>query len=420
MVQQSPFTGISLKAELIKFAENMNRRNQDSKAASTTRGTGVDTRYTWSTLYRVGASTSLKPPQCPFVEGPDQPHLMPGQPLQDENLYWQQHPEIAFVYYNHYQSASQVETAQTRSKDGVSQVPKPHLRSLSFKAHDMISALTELKSMLSQDSPSFSTLLDNFDLHVEMQEPFVIMYHILPHIKAVNPRLSETQRYLLNLLHKSISANHGEEYEYARHCAAEGKVTQKLMQYFIRPGDVLVHSHESCSAVWLVTGWPKEVSALPEDSEHKMRRGPKKAVVSDRITDPGADEFATTREQDFDSQRSNVKKYSWKVSAWTLVFNGEFYKNSREVTVDLKAAHEDEEVALDSLSMYPLHFAKPELRTRLEKRGNTFWKCRDKRLVSYEDDSHGDLGSVRYCSQMTLGRYCVVLLKSATRLVRDI
>ncbi|KAK0634097.1 P-loop containing nucleoside triphosphate hydrolase protein, partial [Immersiella caudata] len=94
---------------------------------------------------------------------------------------------------------------------------------------------------------------------------------------------------------------------------------------------------------------------------------------------------------------SRVKPHTWDydtglvlVEHWT--FSGNFQREIGKVSLAtmLRRGGEaitqlDGEVDITDLEVYPLRFAKPELRDQLIARGNRFWRSRKKCLVSYED-----------------------------------
>jgi hypothetical protein len=54
---------------------------------------------------------------------------------------------------------------------------------------------------------------------------------------------------------------------------------------------------------------------------------------------------------------------------------------------ELTAESEREEFDISSLDFVPLEYPSPETQQTLKDRGQTFWRCRNRRLVSYEASS---------------------------------
>jgi hypothetical protein len=55
---------------------------------------------------------------------------------------------------------------------------------------------------------------------------------------------------------------------------------------------------------------------------------------------------------------------------------------------------DEEDFKIKELGLYPVRFAEKEVRELLEKRGETFWKCREQSFVSYKKQASNGLSSV--------------------------
>lgn len=84
----------------------------------------------------------------------------------------------------------------------------------------------------------------------------------------------------------------------------------------------------------------------------------------------------------------------WNVSIYSWLYDGTFYRE--ETTLRVGIDHEDGRVQpINALNVYPLAHADAELTEKLAKRGETFWKCRSHRLMSYDERaSNNQLGVV--------------------------
>lgn len=80
--------------------------------------------------------------------------------------------------------------------------------------------------------------------------------------------------------------------------------------------------------------------------------------------------------------------------AWSYKYDGRFYRNAETPLITLSADHLKTEVEISQLSMYPVEYARREVKNLLVARGETFWSCRNKRLVAYRDEG-GVYNSVR-------------------------
>ena len=98
------------------------------------------------------------------------------------------------------------------------------------------------------------------------------------------------------------------------------------------------------------------------------------------------------------SQHLKHHTYTWTVNAWDWGFNGVFSKKDVSISIHLNAANENEEVKVNSLDYFPLRFDSGDLRSKLERRGRTFWQCRYRKFVSYQEAIPGALSSVSIAS----------------------
>ncbi|TVY54372.1 hypothetical protein LCER1_G006833 [Lachnellula cervina] len=85
--------------------------------------------------------------------------------------------------------------------------------------------------------------------------------------------------------------------------------------------------------------------------------------------------------------------HSWTISGWSWKFDGTFSRiySKLELSLEVHDKQEQSEWNINDLNLVPLAFADECLKQRLRKRGEMFWKCRFKYLVSYHDDDNHDL-----------------------------
>lgn len=109
-------------------------------------------------------------------------------------------------------------------------------------------------------------------------------------------------------------------------------------------------------------------------------------------------------------QKPKSKHYSVDISkrlnTWTLNFDGTFYRSFKILTIKFphgkltEAVNDTEEPSsfqgisdeaqpICCLSVFPLRYAPEAVREILIRRASTFWKCRDRRLVSYHGERSG-------------------------------
>jgi hypothetical protein len=89
------------------------------------------------------------------------------------------------------------------------------------------------------------------------------------------------------------------------------------------------------------------------------------------------------------------------IKAWSWLFDGAFHKRDTSLNFEVPITNESE-IVIEELSVCPLRFVKEEVKALLQERGETFWKCRFRRFVSYSgddvDDSHNAVSASSTCS----------------------
>ena len=348
-------------------------------------------QYTWRTLHSVDSHLYLEPPE--WRMGENGPKLSANLRLHNVKGYIKQHPEIAFVYYNYYSSEANT-LSQITSEDGVYSSPEPTSQALSLVSRDVISAVERIRRTL----PRFSTLFPNFSTEEKISEPYMFIFYSLPMLDQVHPQLSSLESQLLNQLIDSVLQRYGKEYEDAQRLATKNIVTRRFMKYLVRPGDVLVRSREpqdSLGPAYMATTW------LHEEPYLTVHNKLPSTLNEDAPSEGGeeeTDEYHIIRQSDDKDQpleRPSLKEYSWKVWTWTWTFDGSFQKKEVPLSIHFKATGDDDEINIDSLNLLPLRFDRSGIRMTLERRGKSFWKCRRKMFVAYQEDNQGALTSVR-------------------------
>ncbi|KAG8159717.1 hypothetical protein KVR01_010354 [Diaporthe batatas] len=160
-----------------------------------------------------------------------------------------------------------------------------------------------------------------------------------------------------------IDENYTDRYAEADSHLERGVITLRNLPFLACPGEVLI--------------WKEEGRV-------------KSAVISSRIyqTSPPIlywDGSETMRSNDNPESGAKKGEFStiWAANAWNYKFVGEFIRKNVSIDLKFKASSLDQEVAISTLAVYPLRFADENTRLQLERRGQTFWGCLIRNLVSY-------------------------------------
>lgn len=158
---KSPALEFRLEDDLwrrLKFLEQENQRLKEEASATGPRdSSSPEPEYVSRTFYKIHDDVYLEPPQ--WKKGPKGYILRADIPLGDQELYLDQHPEIAFVFYKEYNSQTEPELTELVSKDGVFRTPQPSKESLVLISEDVIIALEKLN----ENIPGLSSLFPDFD-----------------------------------------------------------------------------------------------------------------------------------------------------------------------------------------------------------------------------------------------------------------
>jgi hypothetical protein len=172
--------------------------------------------------------------------------------------------------------------------------------------------------------------------------------------------LTQADRENINLLCKWFEDNCRDDWDEANELFSRGKVNAEHHPKLFRPDELLVESNKEDSMAQVFKS-----NAYPWDDFY--------------------DDWVT-------------------ITSWE--FNGKFQKGHRQLVVENATktydslSEKDGEVDITSLAIYPMRFAEKKLYKKLVARGQKFWDCRKKKLVSYMDPSES-----KEDSDMQVSRY---------------
>ncbi|KAK0629143.1 hypothetical protein B0T17DRAFT_524767 [Bombardia bombarda] len=258
--------------------------------------------------------------------------LNASSPVLDHRGYIRYKRSLAFVVYKRYSPVK----GQAEAKEALMQnkkLPKPE-------------PITESIKIISDE------MTDAFDFFVEEQEKTGTWSG------EESRSMQAPYRWWYACRHKNV-LNYHSIYERVDAQFKRGVVTSTSMEYLVRPGDILLQMSEKHIQTLFATSWLAKtiVNAFPPEK------------------------------QDLNSGDSNQKKkheWSWHAQGVEYTYTGTFNETVTIQEVKLKADSVEEEVKIVDLDVMPLRFAEEAVRAKLERRGKTFWNCREKQLVSYD------------------------------------
>lgn len=329
-----------------------------------------------------------------WIEGQDhRRQLRCSLPVTNFELYLEKNKDIAFIVYRDFHPAPDMSWSSTTDRPAKSTGagrPQPTSETIRPVAQVLTGAIETLLS--SRDD--YSSFLQQYKFSPELQAPYLTVYNSRKDLHTIQEGLSPEAQKQFSLLLQYITDQYGDKYAAADSLFSENKISSDNVPYLFKPGDILVERKQTQYAAFVASSWPiKGTSTNISRLKGDVRTG-------DHLPLYGSHE-ASKR-----VANERVKVQSWSVTGWYWAFDGHFQRQNCtrhfdiEVSEETKRdtfAHEHTITGQDSqidtsqvkeqnikdLSIFPLAYAEPDLVDRLQKRGSTFWKCRNRRLVSY-------------------------------------
>lgn len=189
--------------------------------------------------------------------------------------------------------------------------------------------------------------------------------------------LSRAQEKLIRNLTDWIEANYSELYSRIDSQFERGMVSAASMSFLVRPGDVLVRMDQDSVEAYLAS------SSLDVINKENFRV----RMSEDHLS--SSDEFARLHAATPPTKKVQTE---WEVNAWSYIYNGNFSKQTKKLSIAFSDDTENTEIPVQDLSVFPLRFASLELRESLEQRGKTFWSCRYRKYISYAKETKEEHG----------------------------
>jgi hypothetical protein len=356
---------------LKKLMERIERLEMENRALRSVTGVRTQslvlepTAPAWKTLYRLDdGRVSLSEPWATFDSDRSRTTLNIKMPLADPGrwLEKQEQEGIAFVVFKDYSTTVTHKPGASDVHDNIMPAPVPEGESIRLISEPMIKAFKAYAKIHSELIAHFPDLDPTEEIHA----PYRFWYHCRSNdpLRPLPPEHKE----LMELVTDWIEANYGEIYRNADERLSLGLVSEDLLDYLVRPGDVLVTKSEDRFVGYMASSWTKPTPMSPR---------------------------ANTGHDD-------VVSLSRSVDCWHWEYDGVFYRKHSSMQIELKLPKSMNEVQIHKLNVFPLRYTNASIQARLKadlgKRGNMQWSCRGQKLVEYLDESHDHSGIVRTIS----------------------
>lgn len=262
-------------------------------------------------------------------------------PIQDHKGYVKHKGNVMFTIYKCYSVDYQQGDIDKALRDR-RPLPKPTPAS-----HQIVLDSNEMKQAvrdLFDQWPSFRTDYPEVREEGTLHSPFIWWYH---HRRSNNiGQLPTPQARLVSTLTEWIEANYATLYDRIDEQFGRSRVSHRSVEYLVRPGDVLVSATKEGPLGYVAMSRPQRL---------------------------------------FDSSnKDEQKRVFWAVQVRSYIYAGNFLRKDGMIRLELGSESEtEEEVDIRSLIAMPLRFASRENCDVLVKRAKTFWKIRNRRLMSY-------------------------------------
>lgn len=339
------------------------------------------------------SSTFFDPPECVIGQGSAR-MLRCKIPLSNFDLYLEQNKDVSFIVYRTYVESDAVAVSNSHITINGEEIPVEINESIQPVAQDLITALETIL----QSREEYEDLLATYRSTDELHAPYLFMYHNRKDLDMVRNNLNQFSQNQFALFSEYVIQNYGSMYETADSLFSRGKTSPECIKYLFKPGDLLVKRYENDYRGWVACSWPREIvtKRMSRSEAETLKKGvPIPLYCPREASKKNADDM--------------VLVHHLSIAAWHWDFDGNFQRQNDilEFTIQAEenqtehrkkaAAHHDlkaqdkanqsekDQVAIEELIVFPMKYASTEIVNKLRRRGRTFWKCRSRKFVSYQE-----------------------------------
>ena len=337
----------------------------------------------------------------------DHPELVSGQgsasriqcrlPLTNFDLYLEKNKDISFIVYRNFDTESARIEAKAGtddlSRDTATLLPKHTSETIRPVDEDLIEATMALL----QSQQEYAEILRDFSASVELPAPYLFIYHSRRSLEKFQDSIPKHAQAQLSLLLRYVTEQYADEYAAADSLLSRNKISPEHLRYLFKPGELLVSRVDGQYMGFVSTSWPRISSDKQVSRERASRSQPS---------------MPTFLYEPHDSQErmaiDTITGHVCKLDVWHWGFDGNFQRQHETLSLEIPAAEDDgedtdingkktaevqgektkkglEERKISDLNVFPMQFASAEIVDKCRRRGKTFWKCRIRSYVSYQD-----------------------------------
>ena len=318
-------------------------------------------------------------------------------PLNNFDLYLEKNKDIAFIVYRNFDTDSADIVAEPGTDDAktdtATHLPQYSSETIQPVNEDLIEAI----KLLLGSRQEYTEVLRKFSVSHELAAPYLFIYHSRNGLEAFQNSLPLPAKAQLSLLSKYVTEEYADEYKGADDLLSQGKISPVHVRYLFKPGDLLVSRVDGQYMGYVSTSWPT------------ISRNKNVSGVQARSSGNGTGlSLYGSQYADARMAADNVTIHVCNIQAWHWAFDGSFQRIHDNLELELLAIEDGEDATdvkgknsvatqgkehkptigernISDLNVFPMQFASAELVEKCRRRGKTFWKCRTRNYVSYQD-----------------------------------
>ena len=333
----------------------------------------------------------------------DHPELVSGQgsashvqcklPLTNVDLYLERNKDISFIVYRNFDTESARILAKPGtddlSRDRATLLPKHTSETVRPVNQDLIEATMALLN----SQQEYAELLRDFSASAELPAPYLFIYHSRRSLNKFQDGIPKHAQAQLSLLLRYVTEQYADEYAAADSLLSRNKISPEHLRYLFKPGDLLVSRVDGQYMGFVSTSWPRISSDKQVSRERESSSQPSMPVFLYDPPDP-QERMAVDR----------ITVHVCKLDVWHWAFDGNFQRQHETLLLEIPAANDNGdgldingkrtagvqgevqgEKNISDLNVFPMQFASAEIVDKCRRRGKTFWKCRTRSYVSYQE-----------------------------------
>jgi hypothetical protein len=330
------------------------------------------------------------------------PHLRCNDRLTNFELYLALNKDISFVVFRNFKR--RVERQSSNARYGK---PKPFSETILPVSEDLKDVFEEMLS-----GREFSSMYHGYQSSREVTTPYLFVYHNRSKVTDMRYGLSSVAQQQLDLFMDYVQESCGEEYAAADTLLNNGRIRPEYIQYLFKPNEVLVSNNNNNNneyTGYIAVDWPVQDEGYLGFSSWTVR-----GQTWD--FDGSFCKRWSTLEFQMPESQNAIKERRYQL--WTPNNDPTVQSFNQEAAEDPSSAQRnlDKECAITDLAVFPIKYASSELVQMLRRRGETFWKLRAHRYVSYHATEEENFQTM-VCIQMVF-QYLIIGKSKLTNTTR--